>query len=50
MLKFALTDNFFPDFFTEVKIWYCKTLKFVLRRFEVNSSLSTNVFNSWSCK
>ena len=32
MLKFALLRNYFPDVFTEVKIWYQKIFKFVLGR------------------
>ena len=30
--KICLTCNYFPDVFTEVKIWYQKILKFVLGR------------------
>ena len=33
MLKFILFDNYFPDLFTEVQIWYWKSFKFGLRRF-----------------
>ena len=32
-LKFVLLDNYFPDLFTEVKIWYWKSFMFGLVRF-----------------
>ena len=32
-LKFVLLDNYFPDLFTEVQIWYLKPFNFGLGRF-----------------
>ena len=52
VLKIALRVNCFYDLFTEVEIWYYKTLKFVLTSFlkeKVTSSLNMTVSNNCSC-
>ena len=50
MLKFILLDNYFPDLFTEVQIWYLLSFKFGLgslfQKDKVNSGQNKIFFNN----